>query len=415
VAQLTVTATTTTFTPGLAFTGTLANVSDSFGADTPSSLTATIDWGDGTVTPGIVSGTSSPFVLSGSHTYIARAAALLAVTVTDPAAGTSASTKVAITVGAPFITEFAVPYGGSAANVVTGSHGICAGSDGNLWFTYSGDNFSNIDRMTPNGVVTQFAIPSGDFSAGITNGPDGNLWFPLSNQIGRITTSGAFSAFDVPTQNAYPGGITGGPDGNVWFTEVDGNKVGRITPTGNITEFALPTGMFEPGAITAGPDGNLWFANGGTGLLAIGRITTSGQVTEFSISPCVLAPDQVSFILGLTAGPDGNLWFTVSTQTRVGTMVGRMSTAGAVDTFALPLASSDPGAIAAGPDGNLWLVDSLNNTIDRVTPTGKFTLFVIPTANSNPSGIVSGPDGRMWFGEGGQGGTAGNIGSISPP
>jgi virginiamycin B lyase len=429
-AQLTVTATNLTFTPGAAFTGTLANVTDNFGADTASSLTATIDWGDGTVTAGTASGTSSPFILSGSHTYAARTAALLTATVTDPAAGTSTSTKLAATVGAPFITEFAVFDGvdGSAANT-TGSNGIAVGSDGNLWFTYSGDNLNNIDRMTPTGVVTQFAVPSGDpsnyFVAAITSGPDGNLWFPLSsaaptptNQIVRITTSGAFTAFDIPTPNAYPESITGGPDGNVWFTKEDGHKLGRITPSGTITEFVPPTGTSQPGAVTTGPDGNLWFAEDAGGALAIDRITPSGQITEFSISPCVLDPDDVSFFGGLTAGPDGNLWFTVSTEGRVGTMVGRMSTTGAVSTFALPLASSGPGAIAAGPDGNLWLVDSLNNTIDRVTPTGEFSVFVIPTANSNPSAIVSGPDGRMWFSEGGQGGaadTAGNIGAISPP
>jgi streptogramin lyase len=424
VPQLSVTATASTFTPGAAFTGTLGSVSDSLGTDTAASLTATIDWGDGSVTAGTVSGTSSPFVLGGSHMYVARTAAMLTITITDPTDGTSTSTKVAATVGAPFITEFAVADGGEAGASLTGSQAIAAGSDGNLWFTYNGN--TNIDRMTPSGVVTQFALPPGDGASAITSGPDGNLWFPLpggaptpTNQIGRMTTSGVLTAFDIPTANAYPGSITAGPDGNVWFTEEDGNKVGRITPTGSITEFVLPPGTSQPGVVTTGPDGNLWFAENGGSVPAIARITTSGQVTEFPVFPCVAAPNQEDLIAGLTAGPDGNLWFTVSSASAVDVMVGRMSTAGAVSTFVLPLARSVPGAITAGPDGNLWLVDSLNNTIDRVTPTGEFTLFVIPTANSNPTGIVSGPGGRMWFSEGGQSGFGamadGNIGVISPP
>ena len=65
----------------------------------------------------------------------------------------------------------------------------------------------------------------------ITSGPGGNLWFTeeIGNVIGRITPSGSFSGFGIPTAKSRPEGITTGPDGNLWFTEENVSKIGRIT------------------------------------------------------------------------------------------------------------------------------------------------------------------------------------------
>jgi streptogramin lyase len=49
-----------------------------------------------------------------------------------------------------------------------------------------------------------------------------------------------------------------GHDNNMWFVEEGTNKIGRITSTGAITEFDVPTAGGHPDLITTGPDGNLW-------------------------------------------------------------------------------------------------------------------------------------------------------------
>jgi streptogramin lyase len=79
------------------------------------------------------------------------------------------------------------------------------------------------------GTITEF--PTNGASFGITAGPDGNLWFTEFNMgaIGRITPSGSFSTFHIPTAKSGPAGITAGPDGNVWFTESSTSKIGRVT------------------------------------------------------------------------------------------------------------------------------------------------------------------------------------------
>ena len=162
-------------------------------------------------------------------------------------------------------------------SVTTNGPGIASGPDGNVWFA---ENTANrIGRITPAGVLTEFAVPSGAPSA-ITAGPDGNLWFTEYGRIGRITTAGVVTEFLVPNPSLMNSIVTG-PDGNLWFAEYATNRIGRITPAGVVTEFVVPTASAQPNGIAAGPDGALWFTENGTGK--IGRITTAGSVTEFAI------------------------------------------------------------------------------------------------------------------------------------
>ncbi|HJT55098.1 MAG TPA: hypothetical protein VJ761_01280 [Ktedonobacteraceae bacterium] len=160
------------------------------------------------------------------------------------------------------ISEFPIP----TAHSVPRGFAIAAGPDGNLWFTEQ--NGHKIGRITPNGKLSEFALPTTcQFACqptSITAGPDGSLWFTTDNgylgQIGRITPSGSITMFPPPNGDAF--GIAAGPDGSLWFTEPLGNKIGRITPSGSIREFPIPTPNSAPYGITAGPDGNLWFAEG---------------------------------------------------------------------------------------------------------------------------------------------------------
>ena len=81
----------------------------------------------------------------------------------------------------------------------------------------------------------EFLIPTANSGPeGITSGPGGSLWFTEvgGNNIGRVTTQGAFKEFPIPTPGSHPAGIAAGPDGNVWFTEFLTDKIGRVTPSG---------------------------------------------------------------------------------------------------------------------------------------------------------------------------------------
>ncbi len=60
------------------------------------------------------------------------------------------------------------------------------GPDGNVWFVVGDDH--SLGRITPQGAITEFAVPAGITLGDITHGPDGALWFTdiVAGSIGRI-------------------------------------------------------------------------------------------------------------------------------------------------------------------------------------------------------------------------------------
>jgi streptogramin lyase len=195
---------------------------------------------------------------------------------------------------------------------------------------------------------------------GIAAGPDGALWFAQSgsNQIGRITTAGAITEYDVPTPSSFPYEITAGPDGALWFTENIGNKIGRITTAGGITEYDVPTANSDPWKIVAGPDGALWFTEYGGGK--IGRITTAGAITEYPL------PNAQSVPTGITAARDKALWFTEYVSP---SKIARITTAGLITEYPVPEVT-EAWRIAAGPDGALWFTGNFSAEIGRAPDCG---------------------------------------------
>ena len=268
---------------------------------------------------------------------------------------------------------------------------ITAGPDGNMWFTESGSSAKGIGRITPEGDVTEFSVPSsgGTQRWGIAAGPDGNMWFTETfgtNGIGRITPTGAVTQY--PVSNAAPAGIAAGPDSTIWWASE--GMIGKISPAGDITKYPLPDPAgynFSGNGIAAGADGNMWFTLSWQNR--IGRITPAGVITQFAL------PTPWSRPVGIVAGPDGNMWFTQSS----GNKIGRITPAGAITEYPLPTANGSSHGIAAGPDGNMWFTEPGLFKIGRITPTGTITEYQLYKSGSNPNGIAAGPDGNMWFTE----------------
>jgi virginiamycin B lyase len=275
---------------------------------------------------------------------------------------------------------------------------ITLGSDGNMWFTESNIDVSQIARIDASGNITEFVVPT-RFSQpdDIVAGPDGALWFTAPSGfpdffIGRVTTDGQFTGFapecDNPDEacSIVPQGITSGPDGNIWFTEGLRNAIVRLTPAGKFTFFPIPTPGANPHGITVGPDGALWFTefNGNQ----IGRIDPFARprptITEFG--PVTGSPDRI------TAGPDGNLWFTEPFP--FDNRIGRITTSGVITEFPVP-DRSEPRDIVAGPDGNLWFTEFAAEQLSQITPDGVIT--PVQRVRGGPWGIGRGADGAIWL------------------
>jgi hypothetical protein len=76
-------------TASLPFSGPVATFTDTNTANVPGDFTATIDWGDGTTTAGVVSGGGGTFTVSGTHTYAAAGSFPVTVTLAEDAPGTA--------------------------------------------------------------------------------------------------------------------------------------------------------------------------------------------------------------------------------------------------------------------------------------------------------------------------------------
>jgi streptogramin lyase len=217
--------------------------------------------------------------------------------VTDSAAGAI----LRVSAAGHVISRTLIP--GNSPYLITNS------SDGNLWFTESGDQ---IGRLTPQGAITEFPVPTpGSRPWSITPGPDGNLWFTevFGNRVARMTATGLVTEFRLPRENNRPFWITPGFGNELWFTESEGNRIGRISTAGALTEFELPHPGSQPQVIVRGPDGNMWFTEKAG---RIGRISSEGILTEFPVVP------ESESLLALTFGPDGNIWFTLNTAFKIG-------------------------------------------------------------------------------------------------
>ena len=123
--SLVVTPVAITSTEGLGFSGAVANFTDSDTTQTAANFTATIDWGDGTTSPGVVTGSVGAFAVSGTHTWADEGSFTVTVTVTDIANAQTASSSGTATVAESDVltgtglaisaTRF-VPFSGPVAN-----------------------------------------------------------------------------------------------------------------------------------------------------------------------------------------------------------------------------------------------------------------------------------------------------------
>jgi streptogramin lyase len=171
--------------------------------------------------------------------------------------------------------------------------GITAGPDGNLYFTEREFAGEFVGRITPDGQITLTNIPGGP---SIITGPDGNIWTGTSRFddqgnlnifFEKITQDGAVTEFQLPSGD-FVTDLTAGPDGNIWFTEARANQIGMITPDGQVTEYALPTPNSTPAGITAGPDGNIWFTE--LGSRQIGEFVLNDGGSGAAAAPAKSAP-----------------------------------------------------------------------------------------------------------------------------
>lgn len=316
-------------------------------------------------------------------------------------------------------------------------------------------------------TLNEFPLPSEGSSPGaITVGADGALWFTAGEKIGRIPTnatpesSAGITIFPEHPPGGDPNSVTLGPEGLVWFTYTgEGDKhVGHIDLVGNVVEFKLEG---EPKDLAFGPAGKLFITIGSGAIDEFDPV--SGTPREMRTPGIKEGPGPVEMQchtpnvepLGIAMGPDGKLWFTAQASASIWTLVpaeerfqaivpcpelgskagtgivagpdgdmwvaepadnaiARVSVAGAVTEFPLPIPTASPSELVVGPDGAVWFTEPGANAIGRITTSGEVSEFVLPAIASQPAGIAAGRDGNIWFTEKGTN-KIGELVLTSPP
>jgi streptogramin lyase len=315
--------------------------------------------------------------------------------------GTGSSDTVTYTYNnVPAVSEYAVP---GAEGSKTELWSITDGPDGNEWFV---DPWAGkIGKISAEGAVTTYSLPSEIFPESIATGPDGNLWFTDTHEhIGKITPSGKVTTYSVlPHGGGGSHGIAAGPNGWMWYTD-SSNQVVQINPKAP-TEFTystFPAGS-EPTVIAPGPEKTMWVVLAGSHKIA--KLTTTSK-TEYEL------PEK-SRPVDITEGPGASMWFTNAGTKKIG----KITMSGTVSEY--PVEWSTPKDLAKGPEGDIWftapyLGGSSPGAIGKVTPAGEVSEYSEST--NKPTAIAPGPAGELWFTTGPVFPTYDDgIGSISPP
>jgi streptogramin lyase len=217
-------------------------------------------------------------------------------------------------------------YPSTSNNVPTGPDSIALGNDGAVWFAEDGQLGDSIGKITASGAVTQYSLPEGKGVQHVAVGPDGNIWFSTSTAnpttgafiaayFGEITPQGVVTEYEIPDQSV-PEDFATGPDGNIWFIDNTGypGQIAKYVPSsGAITAYPVPTSGAELDSLANGPDGNIWFTESNEDN--VGEITTLGAVTEYAVPTPSARPDAIA------AGPDGNMWFTEAGANKIGELL----------------------------------------------------------------------------------------------
>jgi hypothetical protein len=159
-----------TTTEGTLFSGAIATFRDAAAGATASEYSATIDWGDSSTSTGTVSGSASPFTVSGSHTYSDEGTFTVTVTIND--IDNSLNTAKVNT----------------TATVADGALNSACTVPPNTLQSFNGSTATFVDQ-NPLGTI-------GNFSATIN-------WGDSTTSTGSITGAGGTSPYTVKGSHTY--------------------------------------------------------------------------------------------------------------------------------------------------------------------------------------------------------------------
>lgn len=241
--------------------------------------------------------------------------------------------------------------------------GVAIDSAGNI---YVSDLSNAIRKITPAGVVTTLAGPTGSLTANLAS-------------AGNVDGPGNAARFN------FPSGLALDAAGNLFVADQGNHTIRQITPAGVVSTFA-------------GSAGNSGSANG------------EGTAARFN-HPNALMMDAAANLYVSDAG--NNTIRKITSAGVVTTLAGTAGPEGSADGTGSAARFDELNGLAFDPSGNLFVCDANNRAIRKITPDGVVTTFAGSKGNygsadgtgsaarfSNPIGIVADRVGNLYVTDG---------------
>lgn len=255
--------------------------------------------------------------------------------------------------------------------------------NGNVWFPLA--RADAVARVSPSGTVTQYPLPLEAYGRANPNdivvGPDGALWITevIGNAIVRMSFHGTVTnVYPIPTIEAGPRFIAAGTDGNLWFSELGSANYGdpgytppqivKMTTSGAMTAYPMPSASSVPDSIRAS-NGGFVFTDLGTN--AVGLIDYSGNVVEL---PVVLTNGPYGNVQFTLQGADGSYYFADTNLSRLGKIT--LGKKGMIFPQSFSVTAGNTQLVGVGVLGDRGpYTASIDNTnIATVTPISGFPM-----------------------------------------
>jgi len=231
----------------------------------------------------------------------------------------------------------------------------------------------SIIKFTPDGVGSVFAsIPTANYANDIASDSAGNLYVGTRmSTIEKITPNGVVSDFATPTVWANGVGdsaIAFDNTNNLYLQQC--RWIEKFSPTGtSLGMFATTQDLFPGGALSFDRAGNLYTKGievdhtNNTLTYTILKYTPDGVGSVFARSAYDAYP------LALTFDRAGNLYMAETTNTG-GTKIEKFSSSGTdLGVFANSVNNSSPVDIAFDSEGNLYMANQ-SGSIEKFSPSG---------------------------------------------
>jgi hypothetical protein len=342
---------------------TVATFTTTNSANTAGDFAVSIDWGDGTTTPGTVTGSGGSFSVQGTHTYTANGDDVITIFVNDDAADAAFNSGT----GQALI---GVSFGGHV--VLTAATEGQALGPGTTIATFGDSN--NAD--TTSSFTATINWGDGTSSAGTVTGSNGTF-----SVLGDHTYTDEGDPLATVTITRTADNATATPQGSVVVSEADlltpqaktiGGQPGVLISNALVATFADVNTANVVGDFTATID---W----GDGASSVGTVSGSGGTYSVTGSHTYAAAGQDTISVTLTDDDPGTGSATANSTAFIGFAAGDVLLTDATEGLALP--NNTP--VATFTDGNL------SDT------TGSFTATINWGDGATSAGTIVGSNGSF--------------------